>query len=69
MLKVVEGTPRVNPKVTRVEISGDDGVTNIWTGEAAAKWAHAMNNALFMVQNHGMDPQIPKPTETHGKAT
>jgi hypothetical protein len=64
MLKVVEGTPRVNPKVTRVEITLDNGTVDVWAGEAAEQWAQAMNSALFMVQNHGMDPQIPKPTET-----
>ena len=64
MLKVVKGTPRVNPKVVRVEITLDNGTADVWTGEAAGQWAAVMNSALFMMQNHGMDPQVPKPTET-----
>lgn len=52
------------PSTVRVEIEESDGTIRTWTGEAAEKWVKAVNFALFMAQNHGMDPKIPEPTET-----
>lgn len=48
----------------RVEIEKSNGTIHTWTGETAEKWVKAMNFALLMVQNHGMNPNIPPPTET-----
>ncbi len=58
-----QGKGTTTTKCLRVLIAYDNGHVYEWFGDNAEAWVKAMNLALFVVSNHGMDANVPKPTK------
>jgi hypothetical protein len=51
-----------NTKCLRVLIAYDNGHVYEWLDADAEKWVSVANTGLFVMENHGMKPNVPKPT-------